>query len=123
MTTPAASVLGRVRAVIEAVQEMERNKLHRCDCGADLLDKPDCEGCRGMGWYHTRESLAALPVATDEGAVASLARKLHERHKLAVGDKMWAWDSEHGETMRMGFEAEAIWVLTELLAGGNDGGK
>ena len=72
-----------------------------------------------------RSALAALPVATDEGAVEELARHYYmiwREQERKGGRSMPPWSQLHG-TKRESWMVLARAVLTELLAGGNDGGK
>lgn len=103
------TALTRYAKAIESVREAERNKHSRCDCGADLLDKPDHEGCRGMGWEHIRERLAALPRPDDEAAVEELAAWLGR----TFGDTGRDYDD-----LKDQWEKTAKAVLTVLAGGG-----
>lgn len=105
MTTPAASVLGKVRAVVEGARYRR------------TLDE------QGIGQEtHAREmnraSLAALPVATDEGAVEELAKWVRDKQREAIRGSGKCHVPVTFEQAR--YMARA--VLTELLAGGAGSG-
>ena len=106
MTTPAASVLGRIARVVEAGGDISRS---------NPPDKRD--GLRGeLGSYNGDKldrALAALPVATDEGAVEQLAQWLYE---AGATRGALPWGTAVGTTDHYCRLAKAI--LTELLAGG-----
>ena len=113
MTTPAASVLGRIARVVEAGKDLAEN---------DFMVAMDVRGTE------FRSALAALPVATDEGAVEQTARWLF----IAAGNKAERWDAPYSDraslmglttsqSVRAVFTKMARAVLTELLAGGGSG--
>lgn len=132
MTTPAASVLGRIAGLagrIRASNALLKHVQHGTEVAVTedgetkdvFLRLPlqrQSEAARMVEWNDA--SLAALPVATDEEAVKELARWLFDRYwdsePRAVWPK-WGTSSDDHES----FESQARAILTELLAGG--GGK
>ena len=112
MTTPAASVLGKVRAVVEGARNAERTLVKACRCTEPVCT---CGLCLSGAALNT--DLAALPVATDEGAVEQLAQWLYE---AGATRGALPWGTAVGTTDHYCRLARA--VLAELLAGGGGGG-